>query len=78
MSKEELRVKGLFAPLGPYILKDEVRMGVACVTLRLSLIKGGYVGHLQWEKMRKPPTTWANIYVYGVLGMGDNIFARDG
>ena len=46
---------------------------MACVTLRLSLRKGVYVGHIQWDSMRKAPTTWANIYGSGVLEMGDTI-----
>ena len=53
-------------------------MGLACVTLSLSLIKRGYVGHIQWDIMRKSPTEWANIYGYGLLGMGDTIFTRVG
>ena len=31
-AKEELRLEDWFPPLGPYPLKDEVGMGVACVT----------------------------------------------
>ena len=53
-------------------------MRVACVTFRLYLIKGVYVGHLQWDSMRKAPTAWANSYVAGVLEIGGTIFARDG
>ena len=37
MAKEELGLEGLFPPLGTYLLKVEVLMGVACVTLRCSL-----------------------------------------
>ena len=37
-------------------------MVVACVTLRLSLRKGIYVGHIQWDIMSKSPTAWANLY----------------
>ena len=33
--------------MGAYPLKGEVGIGVACVTLRLSLRKGVYVGHIQ-------------------------------
>ena len=64
--------------MGPYLLKDEVGMGVACVTLRMSLRKMRYVGHLQWDSMGKGPTACANIYGAGVLGMGDTIYSRDG
>ena len=46
-TNEELWLEGLFPPLGTYILKGEVFMGVACVTLRLSLIKGIYVVYIQ-------------------------------
>ena len=42
----------------PYPLTDEVGMGITCVTLRLSLQKGKYVGNLQWDRMRKAPTEW--------------------
>ena len=47
---------------------------VACVTLRLSLRKGVYVGHIQWDRSRKALTEWANIYGAGVLEMGDTNF----
>ena len=53
-------------------------MGVECVTLRMSLRRGRYVGHLQWDSMRKLPTVWENLYVYGVLVLGDTIYSRDG
>ena len=44
-----------FPPLRPYLMKDEVVMGVACVTLMISLRKGRYVGPLKWDSMRKGP-----------------------
>ena len=69
---------GWFPPMGPYSLRNNVGVWVVCVTPRLSLINGIYVGHLQWDSMRKSPTAWANIYGFGLLGMEDNIFARDG
>ena len=62
MSKEDLGLKAWFLPLGTYPLKDKVRMEVSCVTLGLSLRKGGYFVHLQWESMGKSPTAWANLY----------------
>ena len=62
MTKEDLGLEGLFPPLGTYMLKGEVGMGVACVTLRLSLRKGIYVGHIKWDSMSKYPTEWANLY----------------
>ena len=52
-------------------------MGVACVTLRMSLRKGRCVGYLQWYSMRKGPTAWAYLYGLGVLVKGDTIYARD-
>ena len=52
-------------------------MGVACVTMSISLRKGRYVGHLQWDSMRKGPTAWANLYVARVLGLRDTIYFRD-
>ena len=53
-------------------------MGVTHLTIRFSLRKRRYVGHIKWDSMRKSPTAWANIYGAGVLEMGDTIFARDG
>ena len=47
VAKEELGLEGLFPLLGNYPLDGEVLMGVACVTLRFSLIKGRYSVHLQ-------------------------------
>ena len=69
--------KGQEPPISAYLLKGELLIGLACVTLRLSLRKGVYVGHLQWDSMRKAQTEWANTYGYGVLEMGDTIFERD-
>ena len=34
--------------------------------------------HLQWDSMRKVLISWANLYGYGVLVIGDTIYARDG
>ena len=53
-------------------------MGVAYVALGLSLRKGIYMGHLQWNSMRESLAEWANLYRAGLLGMGDTTFARDG
>ena len=39
--------------------------------------KGRYIGHLQWESIRKAPTVYSNLYGSGVLGMGGTIFLRD-
>ena len=50
---------------------------MTCVTFSISLRKGIYVGHLQWDSMRKFQTSWANLYGYVVMGMGDTIYARD-
>ena len=62
--------------MGTYMLKGEVLMGVACVTLRLSIRKGLYVGHIQWYRMSKSSTEWANLYGSGVLEMEDTILAK--
>ena len=64
MAKEWLGLEGWFPLLGTYILKDEVGMVLAFITLSLSLRNGGYVGHLQWDIMSKSPTEWANLYGY--------------
>ena len=60
------------------MLKDEVLIALAWVTLRLYIRKRGYFGQLQWDIMRKYPTKYTNLYVYGVLGIGDTIFTRVG
>ena len=53
-------------------------MGVACFTLRILLRKGRYGDCLHWESMSKVPTSWSNIYVDGVLVMGEIIDSRGG
>ena len=53
----DLGLKEWIPSLGPYPLTYEMGMGIACVTLRLLLQKGGYVRHLQWDSMRKSPCT---------------------
>ena len=53
-------------------------MGVVCVTFRVSLRKGRYSGHLQWDSMKKFPTACDNLYGSGFIGMGDTVYARDG
>ena len=35
MVREELGLEDWFQPLGPYLPKVEVEMGVACITLRM-------------------------------------------
>ena len=64
--------------MGTYLLKGEVFMGVACVTLRLSLRKGIYVGHIQCDGMRKPPDRICQyIWTWSVGNVGHH-FSRDG
>ena len=46
MVRGELGLEDWFPPLGPYLLKEEVAIGVACVTLRISIRIGRYVGNL--------------------------------
>ena len=53
MVREELGLEDWLPPLGPYPLKEEMLIGLACVNFRVSLRKGRYVGHLQWDSMRK-------------------------
>ena len=77
-AKEELVLEDWLPTLGTYTLKDKVGMGVMCVNLRTSPRKGRYVGHLQWDIMRKDPTSRDNLYKDGVLGMGDTIFQGAG
>ena len=62
--------------LDPYLLIDEVGMRIACMTLRLSLQKGRYVGNLQWNSIWKAPISWAKLYGAGTFGTGDTILSR--
>ena len=62
MTKEKLGLEDSLLPLGTYPLMGEVLMVMECVTLRLYLRKGRYIGHIQWDRMRKSTTAWANIY----------------
>ena len=77
MAKEYLVLEYWFLHMGSYPLKDEARMGVACVTLRISIRKWRYIGQLQWDIMSKSPTEWANLNGAGAMGMGDTIYARE-
>ena len=63
--------------MGPFPLRDEICMGVACYTLILSTMELNYSGHLQWDITRKSPTAWRNIYEDGECGSRRTIFARD-
>ena len=78
MASQELVLEDWLPPLGPYPLKYEVGIGVACVTLIMSLRKGRYVGHPQWDSMSKGLTEWDNLYGGGVSVLGDTIYSRDG
>ena len=53
MDREELGLEDWFPRLGTYPLKDEVGMGVAQFTLRMSLSTVRCAGHLQWDSMSK-------------------------
>ena len=46
MAREEIRLEYCFLTLGHYLIKDEVGMGLACVTLWMSLRKGRHIWHL--------------------------------
>ena len=61
MAREELGLEYWSPLMGPYPLKDEVGMGVAGVTSRISLRKGIYIAHIQWYRMSKVPTSLVNI-----------------
>ena len=47
MAREDLGLEDWLPPLGPYPLKYEVGVGLVCVTLRIPLRKGRYVGPLE-------------------------------
>ena len=53
MDRKNIGLEDWFPYLGPYPLKDRFGMGVDCVTLRISLRKGRYVGNLQCDRIRK-------------------------
>ena len=52
-------------------------MRLSCASLRLSLIKRIYVGHIHWEIIIKSTMSWANLNGVEVLVIGDTIYARD-
>ena len=59
--------------LGQFLPRYEVGMGVACSTFMVHLNKG----NLQWDRMRKSPTGWGNMYNAGEDGSRRTIFAND-
>ena len=61
MDREEMGLEYWFPPLGPYPLKYEVVMGVDYFALRMSIRKGRYAEHLQWDSMKKGLTVWDNL-----------------
>ena len=75
-AKEDLELEYWFLPLGPYSLKYEMGVQLACVTLSFSLINGRYVGNLKRYSTRKSPEAWANLYEDVVLEMGNIIFEK--
>ena len=62
---EFLGMVGGLTDLGPFPLRDEVCMGVACYTLIIYMIIGKYTEHLEDESMVKSPMSWRNIYDTG-------------
>ena len=48
--------------LGPYLLSNDIGMGVAYLTLILYLRKGICEDHLHWDIIIKPTTSWINLY----------------
>ena len=60
--------------MGPFNLVDEVEMSLTCTTLIFYLGKVRHAGHLQWDLIRKSPTSWSNIYGEVSLVMGDTIY----
>ena len=56
MVKEYLGLEGWFPLMGTYTLKYKVGDGIDMCNLIFSLIKGGYVGHLQWDIISSSPT----------------------
>ena len=62
---EVLGIVGALTDMGPFQLRYEIFMGVVCYTLIISIRKGTYVGHLQWDRTIKFPTAWRNLYKSG-------------
>ena len=48
MVNEILELVERLPNLGPFPLRDELQMGVVCLTLILSLRKEKYAGHMKW------------------------------
>ena len=66
MAREDLGLEDWFPPLVTYLLKYDMVIGMACVTLRMSLSKWRYFLHIQWDSMRKGPIEWDNLYGSGM------------
>ena len=62
--------------LGPFTLRYEVGMGLACYNLMLSTRKGKNPRHFQWDSKRKYTTELSNIYKVGECGSWSTIFAK--
>ena len=60
--------------MGPYTLTDEVGMILAFKILMFSLRKVRHAYHLQWDSMRKVPTSWDKLYGTVLIGLGDTIY----
>ena len=78
MTRENLGLEYWFPLLGTYPLKDEVGMGVVCITFKMSLRKGRYAEYLQWDSMSKFQKGSDNLYEVWVLVMGDTNYYRSG
>ena len=55
-------INNLLPPLGNRTIRDRVGMAVAAATLNATLRKGKYGDHLQWDTMRRTPTSLNNVY----------------
>ena len=62
---EVLGIVGELTDMGTFPLRYEIGMVVVCYTLIISIRKGKYVGHLQWDRTIKFPTEWRNLYEAG-------------
>ena len=67
MVDEVLGVVEALPDMGTLPLRYEIGMGVVCYTLILSIRKGKYSGHLQWDRTIKF-TTLCTLGSVGVKG----------
>ena len=69
-------LEGWFPLLGTYTLKENVGVGLVCVTLRLSLIKGGVCWTSTMGKNEEIPNYMGQYICIWSVGNGGQYFCK--